>query len=209
MKKFRIFPSRLEIRRATLPLGIEFQAVKLDPKEAMNFTSEGIGKFEDLISRYGACNQLRVGEFYNGYLAVYFWWGHAEVVSMRGQIRHIDPRTVINGPDYRFRENVRKGLAWECVYPLGEGRFGQGTFDYLWTFRDCTFARLITWGQGHNWPGYEKLDAESVDKSLKDKIVAALQKEEKIVELTDEEDMVLKHYLGECSYYKSFFVEIQ
>lgn len=209
MKKLRIYPTQLEIRKANLPLGKDFLAVKLSYKEAMAFSAADIRSFDNLITCYGANNQLRPGELYNGYVAVFFWWGHAEVASMRGIIRQIDPRTVINGPDYKFRENVRKGLAWECVYPLGEGRFGQGTFDYFWTFRDCTFARHIVWGKEHGWLGYENLDPEAVDKSLKDKIVAALQREDKIVELTNVENAILMNYLGIHSYYESFFVEVK
>ena len=209
MKKLRIYPSHLEIRAAEFPLGKDFLAVKLSQKEAMAFTAANIRTFDDLLARYGANNQLRVGEFYNGYLAVFFWWGHTEVVAMRGQIQRIDSKTVIGGTDYKFAEAVRKGLAWECVYPLGEGRFGQGTFNYFWTFRDCTFARHIVWGKEHGWLGYENLDSETVDKSLKDKIVAALQREEKIVELTNVENAILMNYLGIHSYYESFFVEIK
>lgn len=209
MKKLRIFPSCLEIRTAEFPLGKDFLAVKLSSKEAMAFSATDIRTFDDLISRYGANNRLRPGEFYNGYAVVSFWWGHTEVVSMHGIIQRIDPKTVVSGADYKFADAVRKGLAWECVYPLGEGRFGQGCFNYFWNFRDCTFARQIIWGQEHGWTGYENMNPEAIDKSLKDKIVSALQKEEKIVELTDEEDMVLRHYLGENSYYKSFFVEVE
>ncbi len=206
MKKLRIFPLRMEIRTADYPLGKDFYAVKLSPKEAMAFTA--VNTFDDLLSRYGSNNQLRIGEFYNGYIAVFFWWGHTEVVSMRGQIQRIDPAAAAGCLNHSMADAIRRGLAWECLYPLGEGRFCQGAFNYFWTFRDCTFARQIVWGKEHGWTGYGNMKPEAIDKSLKDKIVSALQKEEKIVELTDEEDMVLKHYLGEFSYYKSFFVEV-
>lgn len=209
MKKLEIFPSHLEIREAGLPFGENFCAVKLSPKQAMAFTEVGIRNFADLLERYGANNQLHVGEFYNGYMAAFFWWGHTEVIAMRGQIQRIDPKTPVGCIDYVYERAIRKGLAWECVYPLKDGKLIQGSCKYVWNFRDCTFARHIAWGKDHDWPAYENLDADAIDKSLKDKLVIALQKEEKVVELTDEEDMVLKHYLGECSYYKNFFVEVE
>lgn len=209
MKKLRICPSHLEIRMATMPEGKEFKAVKLSPKEAMAFCSSDYRTFEDLLAKYGANNQLNPGELYNGYAVVFYCWGRMEVVAMRGVIRRVDPKTPIACGDYHFAEVVRKGLAWECVYPLGEGRYGQGAFKYVWTFRDCTFARHIVWGKEHGWLGYENLDSEAVDKSLKYKIVAALQREEKIVELNNVENAILMNYLGEYSYYKTFFVEVK
>jgi len=209
MKKLKIYPASLEIRQATMPEGKEFKAVKISRQEAMDFKSSNFRTFEDLLNKYGANNQLGLGELYNGYAVVFYCWGRMEVVAMRGVIRRVDPKTPISCGNYHLAELVRKGLAWECVYPLGEGRFGEGGFNYFWTFRDCTFANDVISKQEQGWPSYEGLNAEAIDKSLKDKIIYALQKDDKVIELTDEEDLVLKHYLGEYSYYKTFFVEVK
>ena len=47
-----------------------------------------------------------------------------------------------------------------------------------------------------------------MDERLKHKLISALNGN-KIVELTDEEDLLLRAYLGENSYYKKFFTEIK
>ncbi len=199
---------RLEFRNTEFPFGEDFRAVKLSIQEAMAFSGSNVKTFDDLLTRYGANNKLKVGEYYNGYLAIYFWYGRAEVVKMRGHIQRVDPKTPIGGPDYVYRNAVRKGLVWECILSLEGGKTAQGPCKDVWTFRDCAFANSILRGKKRGQKGYENLDSEVIDKSLKEKLVEALQKEEKSVELTDEENMVLKHYLGE-ERYKRFFVKVE
>lgn len=220
MKKIKIFPSALEIRIAEMPVADEFKAVKLTYDQAMSFQSK-FTSFEELLTEYGIANRLQVGEFYEGYLAVYHWSGHVEVVRMNGLIRKIAP-TVANGIlNYRFAENIRAGLAWECIYLTEDSSICLGCFNYVWTFRDCRFTYEVSRmkevvGDKILQRSYSSddinrivaMEPEVVDEELKTKLVTALLTDEKIVVLSDDEDMVLKHYLG-GSYYKSFFSEVK
>lgn len=208
MKKLRINPSKLEIRTASMSFGKTFCAVKLSQQEAFAFDSAKYHNFDDLLAAYGAHNQLKEGELYNGYIAALSHWGKIEVVVMRGKICKIDPKTAIGCLNYSLAEAISKGMAWECIYPLEDGQTTQGTFNYVWTFRDCQFARHIIWCKQRCNTGFNTLDAYATDKQLKDKIIKALQTEDKIVEIDDTEEMVLKMYLG-TSYYTRFFCEVE
>lgn len=208
MKKLQINPSSLEIRTASMSFGKNFCAVKLSQQEAFAFNSANFHNFDELLASYGANNQLKEGELYNGYIAALSHWGRAEIVVMRGKIRRIDPKTAVGCLNYSLADAIAKGMAWECVYPLEGGKTTSGTFNYVWTFRDCQFARHIIWCKQRGVAGFDELDAYATDKMIKDKIVEALQSEEKIVELSETEEMVLKMYLG-TSYYTRFFCEVE
>ena len=220
MKKIRILTSALEIRNAQMPVTDEFKALKLTYAQAMSFQSK-FTSFEELLTEYGISNRLQVGEFYEGYLAVYYWGGHVEVVNMHGQIEKIDPAVASVVWDYRLAENIREGKAWQCVYPMSGGNVGVGAFRYVWTFSDCNFAQDIAWTQRNlnnvvvrnAYPPeviacYDSINAEQMDEQLKSSIIAALLTDERMVMLSDSEIMVLKHYLGEV-YYKAFFCEVE
>ena len=196
MKKIRIFLPNFETSPATIPLG-EFKAVKLSREEAATFSGAEVKTFEDLLEKYGANNQLRPGEYYNGYLAVFYWWRHIEVILMRGKIRRLSP---VLDEIAKLSKKIHD-LKWECVKAEGE----QGDFNYVWIVNDSCFAKQVLDEQKRGNSDYEALDAAAIDKALKSKIVAALPKEGKTIELTDGENLVLKDYLGE--YYNKFFVE--
>ena len=213
MKKMKIFVSALEIRNAQMPVTDEFKAVKLTYKQAMDFQSK-FTSFEELLAEYGASNQLKIGEFYDGYLAVCGY--RFEVVKMYGCIQRIPAHEACGILNYRLAEEIRTGKAWQCVYIAGEITC-QGAFQYVWNFRDCTFGGHIN--QIKNYMAknpqayteeekniYASLDAEKADEQLKNKLVSALLTESKIIELSEAENMVLKHYLGE--YYRRFFAEV-
>ena len=220
MKKLKISTSALEIRNADFPVSNDFNAVKLTCSQAMSFGDE-FHSFSELVAKYGENNVLHVGEFYEGYVAVYYWPGRIDVVNVLGQIRKIAPEIANTVCDYRLAENIRAGKAWECVYPTPDGSFCVGAFRYVWTFKACTFARDIVWVQRavndvrvrntyspEAVACYARINAEEMDAELKEKLVAALLTDKKIAFLSDAEAMVLKHYLGE-GYYNAFFCEVE
>lgn len=202
MKKLKIFPSHLEFRNAGFPAVTEFKAVKLSYEQAMSFSQQHLRSFDDLVAVYGADKELKSGESYDGYIAVPHWWGYVEVVKMQGVITKIDPAAARGCLNYDFAKVIREGRAWEVLI---DGKM-PGPFLAVWTFSDCGFASLITQEQKRGrWQG---IDAEEMDEKLKNKLIAALLSNQ-IVELTDEEDDVLRSYLGYYSYYKRFFIEMQ
>lgn len=81
--KVRIKPLYLSSYNVEMPYG-ELQAIKLSPEQAMRFSRNKVTSFFDLLKQYGERNRMRIGEYYNGYLVIFYWWGRAELVRMRG-----------------------------------------------------------------------------------------------------------------------------
>ena len=206
MKKLEIKPSALKIRRAQLPAVSEIKAVKLTYAQAMAFAN--IRSFDELITRYGSANQLKAGEIYKGYIAVFYPWGHSDVVYFNGYLQKLSPQEANGCVDYQYAQTIREGRAWVVLYQTSDGHICSGEFFYVWTFRDCRFAEEITRLQREK-NLLTAINAEETDKALKDKLVNALLSDTKIVEVSDNEDFVLKYYLGVNSYYKAFFTEVQ
>ena len=205
MKTLRVFPGALKIRRAQMPYVSEFKAVKLTYEQAMAFEAN-VSTFDEIIARYGASKQLQAGEFYVGYIAVLYPWGRADVVYLNGCVQKILPSEAAGCLDYNKAKIIREGKGWTAVYPC-DGKNYPGGFDYVWTFNGCRFAAVV---EDMKKAGSlsSDIDAEEMDERLKHKLVSALNGN-KIVELTDEEDLLLKAYLGEKSYYEEFFTEIK
>lgn len=206
MKKLKILNSNLEIRVAQMPVGTEFRAVKLSYEQAMAFDHH-VTSFDELIARYGLSSELKSNEHYEGYIAVPYPWGRVDVIHLAGAVQKIDP----NAAKYFWDENkanlVREGKCWYVQWQNTDGSTCPGKFNYVWTFNGCHFAKTIIDLQETGYLSSD-IDAERTDKILKDKLVSALCGN-KIVEVSDNEDLILKAYLGEYSYYMSFFKEVQ
>ena len=207
MKKLRISTSNLEIRVAQMPVTSEFKAVKLSYEQAMAFDHH-VTNFEELIACYGASSQLKVNEHYEGYIAVPYSWGRVDIIHLCGKVQQIDP----NAAKYFWNESkkaslVREGKCWYVQWQNTDGTTCPGKFNYVWTFNGCCFAQTIIDLQATGFLPSD-IDAKETDKVLKNKLISALCGN-KIVEVNDNEDLILKIYLGEYSYYKSFFKEVQ
>ena len=81
--KVRIKPLYFDSCNVEMPYG-ELQAVKLSLEQAMQFSRKNVTSFSNLLEKYGKNNRMRAGEYYNGYLVIFYWWGRAELVRMRG-----------------------------------------------------------------------------------------------------------------------------
>ena len=203
MKKLKILTSNLEIKVAQMPVTSEFKAVKLSYEQAMAFDHH-VTSFDELIARHGASRLLKPNEHYEGYIALPYSWGRVDVIHLAGAVQKVDP----NAAKYFWDENkkaklVREGKCWYVQWQNSDGSTYPGKFNYVWTFNGCHFTKTIIDLQE---AGYlpSDIDAEGTDKILKDKLVSALCGN-KIVEVSDNEDLILKAYLGEYSYYNSFF----
>lgn len=205
MKKLRIFPSQLEIGNAQMPAVKEFKAIKLTYEQAMAFDHK-IKNFDELIAYYGAANRLSIGEHYEGYIAVPYSWG-VDIVHLSGYLKNIPPAEAVFYFDYGRAQIVREGRAWTVRYQDSQIGDCPGRFNYVWTFNGCRFAETITCLQKDNYLSSD-INAEAMDKALKSKLINSLIGSH-IVELTDEEDYLLKVYLGKNSYYRDFFTEVK
>ena len=197
MKKVRIEPLHLEICRAELPYGKEFQIIKLSQKQAAQFKSKDVTSFDKLMEQYGENNRLRDGEYYNGYVVVFYYWGKAQLVKMRGMLA----------------ENFPEAHHWSCIIPTKEssstipgGRVSKdGVFVSIFSFSDCQFL-AITDKLKEKGVLLHEIDNVSVHISLKSKLQKAFISEEHLVELNENENYVLREYFGE--YYSKFFTEV-
>ena len=206
MKKLKIYPSALEIRNANLPVVSEIKAVKLTYEQAMAFDETGIYTVKQLMAKYGEAQMLKVGEFYDGYVAMHYPWDRVIVAKMIGMIRRVP---VENAKDCLFNstmaKNIQNGQAWQVVYPLKRGAIS-GAFKYVYGFNGCCFARIAEHLKRHQGK-LAGVDANKMDATLKEKLVAALLTEDKVVELTDDEDLVLRAYAPD--YYRKFFAVVE
>lgn len=201
MKKLKIALSRLAIRRAQMPTGTEFNAVKLTCEQAMSF--DHCVTWDKLVSRETS-NLLKPNEHYEGYIAVLYPWG-IDVVCIAGHLQRINPDEAKYYFDADKAKLVMEGKCWTVRYKTSDGDC-PGMFNYVWTFKGCHFAKTV---EDLKKKGYlpSDTDAEATDKHLKNKLVSALCGNQ-IVNVTDDEDLILKVYLGKNSYYKSFFSEV-
>ena len=206
MKKLKIYPSALEIRNADLPVVLEIKAVKLTYEQAMTFNEAETYTFAQLLAKYGENQRLQVGEFYDGYVAMTYPWNRAIVAKMLGVLRRV-PAEVAKECIYNstMAANITKGEAWQVVYPRKDGGFSDGAFKYVWSFNGCIFASLVERIKKNEGKLYG-VDAKELDATLKRKLAAALLTEDKVVELTDDEDLVLRAYAPD--YYRHFFAEV-
>ena len=206
MKTLKISSSSLEIRTAQMPVCSEFKAVKLSYEQAMAFENYN-ASFEELIACHGAASQLKPNEHYEGYIAVPYPWGRVDIVHLSGAVQKINPNEAKYYFDADKAKLVREGKCWCVRCQTSDGGTWSGRFNYVWTFNGCQFSSTILDLQKKGYLPSD-MDADATDRLLKDKIISALCGN-KIVEVSNNEDLILKVYLGEYSYYKSFFSEVQ
>lgn len=206
MKKLKIYPSSLEIRNADLPVVSEIKAVKLTYEQAMAFDETEIYTVEQLEAKYGETQMLKVGEFYDGYVAMWYPWYKVIVAKMLGMIRRVPVEAAKNCLfNSAMAKNIQNGQAWQVVYPLKRG-VSSGAFKYVYGFNGCCFAKITEHLKKHQGK-LAGVDVKEMDATLKEKLVAALLTEDKVVELTDDEDLVLRAYAPD--YYRKFFAVVE
>ena len=198
MKKIRIKLLQLEVCNAELPYGKELQIVKLiSRRQAAQFKSAEVTSFDKLLDQYGKVHQLREGEYYNGYAVVFYYWGKAQLVLMRGMLI----------------ETADEGHYWDCVIPTGKksskipgGKVVEdGVFVSILSLGDCQFSTFANdLKQNGNLPA--EVDTSAIGNSLKGKLQKAFVSEEHLMELDENENQVLRQYFGE--YYVKFFTEV-
>lgn len=205
MKKIKFYPSALEIRPASTIFGTEFCAVKLNFEQAMAFNS-GFVSFEQMIETYGTASVLKLGEQYDGYVAVYYSsWKQQSVIKLRGAVERLTKAEALNLMPSALRDAALNNAAYKIVYRCADGKQVRGAALYVWTFGDCRFSEFI-----HHLQKQGKMSAglspDTIEISLKRKILQSLTTNAP-VSVTDEENDVLMNYLGKA-YYTQFIAEI-
>lgn len=205
--------SVLAFRRHSQILGTEMKAVKISQPQALGFISR-FTSFEDMLETYGN-QKLELGEFYTGYIAVYHGSYSQEVIYMKGKVRKYSGHPS-HLRDANLRLAAEKGTFYEVVdpgnieetypnYRAGDVHYQrEGLFQFVWNFKECRFESHVRTMQSHGY--LLEADAEQIDKALKYKVLKGFATG-KAFELTNDENVVLKSYLGK--YYKTFFTEVK
>lgn len=188
MKTLKIFTPGLEIRNQQLVSSVGLKVLKLSQYQMMTLSLEDMeADFNKLILKFGEHNLLKEGEYYNGY-ALFYNGLIVSTVRMRGRITKVtDSRYA--GWDNQMRQYIRLGYLYDIT-----DRTACGLFKYVWSLSSTP---------------WENMDGCSIEvgHSLRQKLADAVN-HNYLITVTDEEDLVLKRYLGKQTYYKDFFNEI-
>ncbi len=203
MKKIKVNVSSLGFRSSSLVLGKELRVIKLSFEQAMRFKS-GYCSFEKMVDCYGWENILNEGEYYKGYVAVYYSSWSQCLVDMDGKLcRYTDMASCIWAEPH-IKEACASGTLWSVIYPLKDGKTCTGVFRYVWNFNDCNYDGWVKHLQKSKHLS-EETSPEMLDMTIKTKLVNACIAKVPM-EFTDEEIFVVKSYAPD--YYKSFFKEV-
>jgi hypothetical protein len=189
----------LALYDASLVLGKEPCVIKLSFEQAMSF-DEKFDSPEEMISFYGKENLLELGEFYEGYVAVYYSSWRQMVISFKGSLQRVSNLNDCYWLPQNMIEAAKNGSYYSVTYSNG----ACGAFQYVWTFNGCNFA---SWARMLKKKGFlpAEVSADTISDSLKKKIIAALVNNEAF-SLSENEGLVLKTYLG--NYYETFFSQL-
>ncbi len=195
MRKLKIIVKNLESAQTSLPYVSELGMVKLTFAEAM--TLDETLSLEQLVAKYGQDRLLKEGEFYDGYLAVPYRM-YMKIIKMRGCVHRIPESEAERAEEYLV-QTIRAGKAWWIINPdnLREGKFVK-----VRTFADCSFLETILKLRAGT-DDLQDVNPKALNKSIQDKLMATVLSENKIVELTDDEDKVVHFYFMEN--YRHYF----
>lgn len=197
MRKLKIIVKNLESAQTSLPYVSELGMVKLTFAEAM--TLNETLSLEQLVTKYGQDRLLKEGEFYDGYLAVPYRM-YMKIIKMRGCVHRI-PEDEADNAGYCFMTKaIRDGKAWCVIDP--DGPLREGKFVKVRTFADCSFLETIVKLRAGT-DDLQDVNPKALNKSIQDKLMATVLSENKIVELTDDEDKVVHFYFMEN--YRHYF----
>lgn len=204
MVKYGIDISALEIGKASLIFEGEPCIVKLSYEQAMTF-SRRFTSFEEMLDTYGKKNRLELGEYYDGYVAVYYSCNHQSVVRMCGEMHPSDFNSVMLMFDpVKTKEAAARDELYEVISPMGyKGR--PLVFSLVWTFNDCEFERwAILLQENQLLP--KIVSPYEIDVSLKRKLTRLLVNNEPLV-CDPIENVVLFSYAPD--YFFRFFTRLK
>ena len=197
MRKLKIIIENLESGKAFLPQVSKLGMIKLTFVEAMTLTEDL--SLEQLMAKYGQERLLKEGEVYEGYLAVPNRL-NTEVIKMRGCVHRIPENEADNAEYYFITKAIRDGKAWCVIDP--DGPLRKGKFVKVRTFAMCSFLDTILKLRAGT-DDLQDVNPKALNKSIQDKLMATVLSENKIVELTDDEDKVIHFYFMEN--YRHYF----
>ena len=196
MRKLKIIVKNLESAQTSLPYVSELGMVKLTFAEAM--TLDETLSLKQLVAKYGQDRLLKEGEVYDGYLAVPYRMD-MKIIKMSGCVHRIPESEAEHAEEYLV-QTIRAGKAWWIINP--DNPLHEGKFVKVKTFADCSFLETILKLRAGT-DDLQDVNPKALNKSIQDKLMAAVLRENKIVELTDDEDKVVHFYFMEN--YRHYF----
>lgn len=172
MKNFRINREHLNFCPASLRLGREPKIVKLSMPQALYF-KERFTSFEEMLQIYGANKQLKIGENYCGYAAVFNACWQQEVVFLDGELHPAD-----------------KDGCYTCLNSADKNN--TGTFMKVYDFNKCDYASWIGMLQLHGKLD-NKLSPDDINAKIKEKLLDSIINDG-ILKLTDTEYFIIFSY---------------
>ena len=189
----KIFPGgeyALQIRPADQKIGEKLFAVKLTREQAIAFPF-GM-TCEQMMNKYP---HLEEGEQYDGYIAISYGGKDLfiDVCYLRGAL--VKVKTTESWKYiHTLQDAVRDGIYYDVIYTTPRGEKIAGAFQYFWAFNGCKFAKECQEMQKAGMLD-GAINADELDKSLKDKVVKSII-DNAPAELTEDEYRVLRRYLG-------------
>ena len=173
---------------ASKNLGKKLHAIKVTPAQAYAFKSN-FKDFSSMANKYGWENKLEEGEYYEGYLAVYYSADMQMIVYLEGALYKVAPDEEVAPEDL---EAQSKQSLWKAVTGVDEDE--EGTFEYVFTLGDYRLAQLVQDMQTYDGI-LRSMSPVLLSESIKAKLIAALQNET-FAELSDAEAVTLERCFG-------------
>ena len=202
MKNVKVRLSSLQTETIDVPLGKEFVAIKLTSQQAAEFNGSVLRTRDNMLSMYGKDNMLREGEYYKGYLAVYYRDGYIELVMMCGMMVRVSSQYTDCVIGF-LRDYIKDGMLWKCTGSKHNKLSTEGYFARVSFVTNLDFCGFVCDAQKIGDARYLNLDAKAIDVSIKAKFTNAILTDDPNIELDDFEDMILHEYLKD--YYQLYF----
>jgi hypothetical protein len=202
MKNAKIRLSSLQAETIDLPLGKELVAIKVSPQQVAEFDGSVLKTRDDVLSMYGTDNMLREGEYYKGYLVVYYMDGYVELVMMSGTMVRVSSQYADCVIGF-LSDYIKEGMLWKCTGSKRNNFSAEGYFARVSFVTNLDFYRFVCDAQKNGDDRYLNIDAKAIDVSIKAKLTNALLTEDPNVEFEDVEDMILHECLKD--YYLLYF----
>ena len=202
MKNVEIRLSNLPTEVVDLPFGKKLVAIKVSPQQAAEFDRSTLKTCDDVLSMYGTDNMLREGEYYNGYLVVYYVDNYIELVLMCGTMVRVSSQYADCVIGF-LSDYIKERMLWKCIGSKHNNFSAEGYFARVSFVTNLDFYRFVCDAQKSGNDRYLNIDAKAIDVSIKAKLTNALLTEDPNVEFEDVEDMILHECLKD--YYQLYF----
>ena len=187
--EIKIIESNLAIREASTIFPAGWKAIKVTREQAMRFNRDDeVISFDELVEKYGSENIINEGEMYTGYVVAYSPILN-QLLFMCGMVKKAADASDWIFAQYATQQAFQNGTLYEVLYQQKDEKCSSGSLKYVWPFGSTLFEKVTT---------VEKAE------TLKAKLIKGAVSQD-FFEITDEENTILRKYLG-SSYYNKFFI---